>query len=59
MLILSRKVKERIVIGNNIAVVVNAIHGNRVSVAIEAPRDVPVRRGELKPEGDRDDDSKA
>jgi len=47
MLVLSRKTGERIVIGDNITVVVNRIDGNRVSIGIEAPRDVRIVRGEL------------
>jgi carbon storage regulator len=50
MLVLSRKVGERLVIGDNITVVVNRIAGNRVTLGIEAPGDVRIVRGELKPE---------
>ena len=48
MLILSRKVGERIVIGDNITVVINRISGNRVSIGVDAPNDVKIIRGELK-----------
>jgi carbon storage regulator len=48
MLVLSRKVGERIMIGDHIAVVINRISGNRVTVGIEAPEDVPIVRGELE-----------
>ena len=48
MLVLSRKVGERIVIGDDVTVVVSRISGNRVSVGIEAPHNVKVIRGELK-----------
>jgi len=55
MLNLSRKVGERIVIGNNITVVISRVAGNRVTVGIEAPDDVRIVRGELKEEeGDND-----
>ena len=47
MLVLSRKVGERIVIGDNITVVVNRVSGNRVSVGIDAPSNVRIVRGEL------------
>ncbi len=47
MLVLSRKVGEKIVIGDNITVVVNRVSGNRISVGIEAPADVRIVRGEL------------
>jgi carbon storage regulator CsrA len=48
MLVLSRKVGEKLVIGDNITVVVSRISGNRVTLAIEAPQDVRIVRGELK-----------
>lgn len=49
MLVLSRKVGQRIVIGDNITVVVNKIQGNRVTLGIKAPDDVNIHRGELEP----------
>jgi carbon storage regulator len=48
MLVLSRKEGERIVIGDNITLVVSKVNGNRVTIGIEAPRDVKVIRGELQ-----------
>jgi carbon storage regulator len=48
MLVLSRKEGEKLVIGDNITLVVSKISGNRVTVAIEAPMDVKIFRGELK-----------
>ena len=48
MLVLSRKVGQRIVIGENITVVVNRVAGNRVTLGIEAPDDVHIMRGELE-----------
>lgn len=50
MLVLSRKVGEKLVIGGNITVVVTRVAGNRVTLGIEAPQDVRVVRGELQPE---------
>jgi carbon storage regulator len=47
MLVLSRRVGEKLVIGDNITVVVNRMAGNRVSLGIEAPDDVRIVRGEL------------
>ncbi len=47
MLVLSRKEGEKLVIGENITIVVSKISGNRVTLGIEAPRDVKVVRGEL------------
>lgn len=50
MLVLSRKVGERLNIGDDIVLVVSKIAGNRVTLAIEAPTHVRVVRGELPPE---------
>ena len=47
MLVLSRKVGERIQIGDNVTVVVNRISGNRITLAIEAPREIKIVRGEI------------
>lgn len=49
MLVLSRKVGERLVIGDGVVVVVSKVSGNRVTLAIDAPREVRVVRGELAP----------
>lgn len=48
MLVLSRKVGERIWIGENIAVTVVRITGGGVRLGIEAPAELPVVREELK-----------
>jgi len=48
MLVLSRKATERIHIGDNITVEVRRVAGNRVTLAIEAPRDIRILRGELE-----------
>ena len=48
MLVLSRKEGEKLVIGDNITVVVSRVAGNRVTLGIEAPADVRIIRGELK-----------
>jgi carbon storage regulator len=47
MLVLSRKVGETIVIGNNINLTVVEIRGSGVRVAIEAPREIVILRDEL------------
>lgn len=49
MLVLSRKPGERLTIGEDIVLVVNKVSGNRVTLAIEAPQDVRIVRGELAP----------
>lgn len=52
MLVLSRKEGERIVIGDNITLVISKVCGNRVTIGIDAPRDVKVVRGELQTASD-------
>lgn len=47
MLVLSRKEGQRVVINDNITIVINRIAGNRVSIGIDAPQDVHIMRGEL------------
>jgi len=49
MLVLSRKVGQRIMIGAGIVVVIKRVAGQRVTFGIEAPQNVRVVRGELKP----------
>jgi carbon storage regulator len=49
MLILSRKVGEKIVIGDGITVVVSRVSGDRVTLGLEAPPEVRILRGELSP----------
>ena len=52
MLVLSRKVGDKLVIDGNITVEVVKIHGNRISLGIVAPSDVKILRGELmEPKG--------
>lgn len=48
MLVLSRKVGERILIGEEIAVTVVRVTGGGVRIGIEAPAELPVIREELK-----------
>jgi carbon storage regulator len=48
MLVLSRKVGERIHVGDDITVEIRRIAGNRVTIALAAPRDVRILRGELE-----------
>ena len=47
MLILQRKVGERIRIGEAIEICIIQIRGNRVKLAFDAPKDVPVHREEV------------
>jgi carbon storage regulator len=48
VLVLSRRVGESLTIGENIKVMVTRIKGDKVRIGIEAPREIPVRRDELK-----------
>lgn len=48
MLVLSRKVGELIYIGDDITVKVNDIKGDRVSLAITAPRHLSIDRQEIR-----------
>lgn len=48
MLVLSRKIGEKIHVGGNITIEVRRVAGNRVTLAVDAPRDVRILRGELK-----------
>lgn len=54
MLVLTRKLGERIMIGDKIAVTVLQVRGNRVKLGIDAPGDVTVVRGELLPKRPKD-----
>lgn len=47
MLVLSRKTGERIHIGENITIEIRRVAGNRVTLALDAPRAVRILRGEL------------
>ncbi len=47
MLILSRKLGERVVIGNSITVTILDIQGTRVRLGFAAPADVPIHREEI------------
>ena len=47
MLVLTRKLDESIIIGNDIVVKVVSIAGNQVHIGISAPREVPIYRQEV------------
>jgi carbon storage regulator len=47
MLVLTRKEKEGILIGDDITITVTKIEGNQIRIGIEAPKDVLIRRQEL------------
>ena len=52
MLVLTRKLMERLYIGDDVCVTVVRLEGGQVRLGIEAPRDVSVVRAELVPERD-------
>lgn len=47
MLILTRKVGESLVIGDNVSVIVLGVKGNQVRIGIDAPKSVSVHREEI------------
>lgn len=50
MLVLSRKVGEKIIIGDSIAITVVSVQGDHVRIGIDAPKDIPVHRKEVHDE---------
>lgn len=47
MLILTRRVGEKLIIGENVTVTVLGVRGSQVRIGINAPRDVTVNREEI------------
>jgi carbon storage regulator len=47
MLILTRRINEKLVIGGNVTVTVLGLKGNQVRIGVEAPIEVPVHREEV------------
>lgn len=47
MLVLSRKIREQIQIGNEVTITILRVNGNSVRIGIEAPTDVRILRAEL------------
>lgn len=48
MLVLSRKLKEEIYLGNDVSIKVVEITKNGIKLGIDAPKDMIILRGELK-----------
>lgn len=48
MLVLSRKKNEKIVINETITITVVDVRGDKVRLGIEAPRDIPIHRSEVR-----------
>lgn len=47
MLILTRRVGESVMVGDDITVTVLDVKGNQVRIGVNAPKDVPVHREEI------------
>lgn len=47
MLVLTRRINERIIIGDDIVVTVLEVHGDQVRIGIDAPREIKVFREEV------------
>jgi carbon storage regulator len=47
MLILTRRVGETLMVGDEITVTVLGVKGNQVRIGVNAPKDVPVHREEI------------
>lgn len=47
MLVLTRRLNEKIIIDNQITVTIVEIRGDRVRLGISAPHDIPVNREEV------------
>ena len=47
MLVLTRKIGESIIIGDDIKIIIVENRGSQVKIGIDAPRDVPVHREEI------------
>jgi len=58
MLILTRRVGETLMIGDDVTVTVLASKGNQVRIGIDAPRDVEVHREEIYNRIHNDDSDK-
>lgn len=47
MLILTRRIGETLMIGNNVTITVLGVKGNQVRLGVNAPKDVTVHREEI------------
>ena len=47
MLILTRRIGETLMIGDDVSITVLGVKGNQVRIGIDAPKDVPVPREEI------------
>jgi carbon storage regulator len=59
MLILTRRVGETVMIGNEVTVTVLGVKGNQVRIGVNAPKDVAVHREEIYERIKREEDGGA
>ena len=59
MLILTRRVGETVMIGNEVTVTVLGVKGNQVRIGVNAPKDVAVHREEIYERIRREEDQEA
>lgn len=59
MLILTRRVGESLMVGDDITITVLGVKGNQVRIGVDAPKDVAVHREEIYKRIQTDDNSTA
>ena len=59
MLILTRRVGETLMIGDDVTVTVLGVKGNQVRIGVNAPKEVAVHREEISERIKREQDAKA
>lgn len=59
MLILTRRVGETVMIGNEVTVTVLGVKGNQVRIGVNAPKDVAVHREEIYERIKREDEGES
>jgi carbon storage regulator len=59
MLILTRRVGETVMIGNDVTVTVLGVKGNQVRIGVNAPKDIAVHREEIYDRIKREEEGEA